>query len=443
VLSKLRRARLLAAANPTQPGTLDTHPLVREHFGQQLKRDRPDAWREGNDCLYEHLKKRTKEFPDTIEELAPLYAAVAHGCAAGRYQEALDEVYYRRIGRGKEFFSTNKLGAFGADLAALVSFFDPPWQKPVPQLPDQYQAFILNQAGFRLRALGRLTEAVQPSQAGLKARISLEDWSNASAAASNHSELYLTLGDLRQALFYAEQSIELADKSDDSFRRMVGEGTLANALFQAGRLSEAEAAFRKAEGMQKDRQPQYSLLYSLGGFQYCDLLLEQGKYEEVENRAAQTLQVAKRNLWLLDIALDLLSLGRAYLLRAREGKTGDYAQATDYLNQAVDGLRLAGTLDYLPRGLLARAELNIVKRDFSRARDDLDEALSIAMRGEMRLYEAGCHLGYARLHVAQGEKEQAQESLTTARMMIERMGYHRRDKDVAEIGRQLEEMPDE
>ncbi len=192
------------------------------------------------------------------------------------------------------FSASDKLGAFGADLAALGSFFDPPWQNPVPELTDADQAFILNVAGFRLRALGRLTEAVQPLQAALEADISLEDWGSAAADASNLSELYLTLGDLRQAVAYAEQCRELADKSGDSFRRMVSEATLADALSQAGRLSEAEAAFRKAERMQKDWQPEYPLLYSLHGFLYCDLLLEQGKYEEVESRAAQTLQLAKQ-----------------------------------------------------------------------------------------------------------------------------------------------------
>ncbi|HKQ51542.1 MAG TPA: toll/interleukin-1 receptor domain-containing protein, partial [Pyrinomonadaceae bacterium] len=345
VLSKLRRARLLAAASPTQPGTLDTHPLVREHFGQQLKHDHPHAWREGNDRLYEHLKNTTKEFPDTVEELAPLYAAVAHGCAAGRHFEALDEVYFNRICRGDKFFSTKKLGAFGADLAALTSFFDPPWQNPVPNLPAASQAFVLNLAGSCLRALGRLTEAVQPTQAGLETDISLEAWRSASAVAENLSELYLTLGDLRQAVAYAEQCRELSDKGGDRFRRIVGETALADALSQAGRLSEAEEAFRIAELMLQDYSPRYPLLYSLPGFQYCDLLLGQGKYEEVESRAAQTLQWAKQQLGLLESGLDLLSLGRAYLLRAQKEKTGDYARAAEQLNRAVDGLRLAGMLD--------------------------------------------------------------------------------------------------
>jgi len=37
ILAKLRRARLLAGEDPHSPGQLDTHPLVREYFGEQLR----------------------------------------------------------------------------------------------------------------------------------------------------------------------------------------------------------------------------------------------------------------------------------------------------------------------------------------------------------------------------------------------------------------------
>ena len=221
---------------------------------------------------------------------------------------------------------------------------------------------------------------------------------------------------------------------------MVSRTTLADALHQAGRRAEAEAAFREAEQMRKADQPDSPLLYSLSGYTYCDLLLEQGKYKEVQTRAAQTLQLAKQHRGLLDIALSLLSLGRAYLLQAQEEKTGNYTQAADYLNQAVDGLRQASTLHHLPRGLLARAELHILNNEFIRAHFDLKEAMSIAVRGKMELYEADCHLVYARLFVAQGEKDKARESWAKFKEMVGRMGYHRRDKDVKEIEQQIGEM---
>jgi tetratricopeptide (TPR) repeat protein len=440
LLVRLRQVRLIAPESRHQPEALDAHPLVREHFGQQLRGEHLQAWREGHNRLYEHLKAAAKEYPDTIEEMAPLYAAVAHGCQTGRHQEALIEVYWRRIRREREAFSVKKLGAFGADLAALFGFFDRPWHQPVAGLTQEAKAFVLTEAGSDLRALGRLAEAAQPMQTGLEAHIAQEDWGNAAISAGNLSELYLASGDLAQALAYARQSVDLADRSGDAFERLKQRGKLATALHQAGRLPEAEAAFREAEEMQKEEQPQFPLLYSLGSFLYCDLLLGQGEYQEVQNRAGQTLEWAKQYGDLLDIALDHLSLGRAYLLQAQQEGTGDpstlrtiFSQAEAHVNRAVDGLRQAGAQEFIVRGLLARAELCRVTGSLDRARADLEEALSIATRGGMRLHQADCHLEYARLHLAYGEKEKAWQSLAQAKAMIEDMGYHRRDREVAEL----------
>jgi tetratricopeptide (TPR) repeat protein len=448
-LKHLNQARLIADRDPYAADTLDCHPLLREYFGEQLRTSNPKAWREAHSRLYEYYKTSVKELPDTLEEMAPLFAAVAHGCQSGQHQEVYDEVYRKRTRRGNEFFSTKRLGAFGADLAAVSGFFDPPWQKPVDGLREESKVTALAIAGFDLRALGRLAESAQPMQAAVEAAKAREDWKNAAAGAGNLSELYLTIGDLAQALDYAHQSAELADCSGDAFQRMGKRTTLADALHQAGRLPEAEAAFREAEEMQKARQPQFPLLYSLPGFQYCDLLLSQGKYQEVQSRTSQTLEWVKNQLGLLSVALNYLSLGRAYLQEATltrasrslslegRGVGGEGArsasQAATHLQRAVDGLRQAGQQDDLPRGLLARAELHSFAGDFTRGQNDLDEAFTIATRGGMRLHEADCHLEYARLYLAQGKKDQAREHLAKAKALIEQTGYHRRDGEVKEI----------
>jgi tetratricopeptide (TPR) repeat protein len=433
-LARLRGARLLSEIDPDQPDTLDTHPLVREHFGERLQGDYADAWREGHNRLFEHLKATAKEYPDTLEEMAPLYAAVAHGCQAGRHQEALDDVCFERIWRWNQAYSWRKLGSFGADLAALSGFFNPPWRRLVAGLSESTEGFILNGAGFCLRALGRLAEAAQPMQASLEAYAAQEVWEYAAIIASNLSELALTVGDVAEALDHARQSVDFADRSGDAFQRMANRTGLADALHQAGRLEEAEAAFGEAEAMQEEWQPGYPVLYSLQGHRYCDLLLGQGKYEEVQGRATQTLEWAKQaGASLLSIALDYLSLGRAHLLHSIQQGTGDYIQAAAHLDQAVDGLRAAGMQDYLPRGLLARAALRRVMGDTEQARTDLDEAAAIAERGGMRLHQADCHLEYARLYLAEGEEGQARQHLAAAKAMIEDMGYHRRDGEVTEL----------
>ena len=433
----LRAARLLSAPEPNEPDTLDCHPLLREHFGEKLQKSNPQAWRKAHSRLYEYYKSHAKDFPDTLDEMAPLFAAVAHGCQAGRHPEALAEVYFPRIARGNEGFNTRKLGAFGADLAVLSGFFDPPWRQPVAGLRQTDKSWVLGAAGFELRALGRLTEAAEPMKAALDATISLKDWGNAAVSTSNLSELYLAMGDIKQAIEYARQGVELADRSGDAFQQMARRTVVANTLYQAGNLTEAEAAFRQAEEMQKKAQPEFPLLYSLRGFQFCDLLLGQGNHREVQERAGKTLEWAKAQKVLLDIALDHLSLGRAHLLQAQSEGTGDYSQATKYLERAVEGLRQAGTQDQVPLGLLARAELRRVTGDMDKAQRDMDEAFSIATRGGMRLYEADCHLGYARLCLASRDKDKARQHLAQAKKMVEEMGYHRRDKEVEEVERQL------
>jgi tetratricopeptide (TPR) repeat protein len=432
-LNNLRTAGLLAKEDPAMPDALDCHALIREHFGEKLEENNSEAWKEAHNRLYGYFKNQAKEYPDTIDEMSPLYSAVTHGCQAGRYQEVFDDVYWRRIQRGDEFFSLKKLGAFGANLVAISEFFDSLWDKPVAGLIETFKAFVLNEAGFDLRALGHLKEAAQPLKAGLEAQIAQEDWENAARAAGNLSGLYITTGDTALALEYADQSVNLADKSGDAFWRMAMRTTMADALHQAGRQSEAESLFREAEEMQKEDQPEYPTMYSLWGFRYCDLLLSQGKYQEVLSRAEQTIEIARSANWLLDIALDHLSIGRAHLLQLIQEGSQDFTPAKEHLNQAVDRLRQAGQQDDLPRGLLARAELYRAQGEFDKAQHDLDEAMTIAERGGMRVHQADCHLGYARLHLAMGDNDRAREHLAIAGEMIGQMGYHRRDREVRDL----------
>lgn len=188
VLTTLRELRLIACSVPPplrgasrelksqssvrdgESGeALDCHPLVREYFGDRLSSEQPDAWIVAHDRLYEYYRKLpAKELPDTADEMAPLFQAVVHGCHAGKYQKALDEVYWPRIQRGQMYYAGKKLGAHGAELSALASLFDAPWRDPVRDLPKLVQAFLLNQTAYSLRALGRLAEAVAPMKKGVE-----------------------------------------------------------------------------------------------------------------------------------------------------------------------------------------------------------------------------------------------------------------------------------
>jgi hypothetical protein len=429
------------------PEAIDAHPLIREYFAKQLRETQPTAFKEAHSRLFDYLCKKTPHRPDGIDGLQPLYQAVVHGCLAGRQQESCDKVYFDRILRGPGrdgFYSSKKLGAIGADLAAVAAFFDEPWRRVSPNLREPDQAWLLNQAAYSLGALGRLTEALEPMRAGLEMPVQRKHWKNAAASASNLSELEVTLGRLADGVADARQSIAHADQSGDAFQRMVGRTTAADALHQSGQRAEAGTLFAEAERMQKEWQPEFDLLYSLQGFQYCDWLLapaERAGWEvvldepqssiegidDVERRAKSALQIVLNgSRRLLDIGLNQLTLARVGVIRtmlthALPQPALDVAD----VDAAVNGLRSAGVVDHLARGHLTAALYHFVRGQHDLARANLAEAEQIAERGPMPLILADIALYRARMFRDKAE-------LAKAGKLIRELGYGRRYDELAD-----------
>jgi serine/threonine protein kinase len=161
ILARLRRARLLAGEDPHNPGHLDTHPLVREYFGEQLRSQRTETWKECNKRLYHYYRMLAPQLPDSFREMEPLFLAVICGCNAGLFREALHEVYIPRIQRGSAHFAANVIGARGALLSVLVHFFEHGrWGSSVVEmgveghsLTAEDQLVILMQAALYLTAI--------------------------------------------------------------------------------------------------------------------------------------------------------------------------------------------------------------------------------------------------------------------------------------------------
>jgi hypothetical protein len=99
------------------------HPLVRKYFGEQLRSQQKDAWKECNRPLFYYYQTLAPQLPDSFREMEPLFSAVICGCNARLFREALHEVYIPRIQRGNASFAANVLGARAARLTVLVHFF--------------------------------------------------------------------------------------------------------------------------------------------------------------------------------------------------------------------------------------------------------------------------------------------------------------------------------
>jgi tetratricopeptide (TPR) repeat protein len=458
-LNRLIEIDLLSLSGEGEDASIDAHPLVREYFAEQLQKESPEAFREAHSRLFDHLCEVTPHRPDDLEGLAPLYQAVVHGCLAGRQQDACADVYFDRILRGTGnggYYSTDQLGAIGSNLGAVAAFFDEPWSQTSTNLTDSAQAWLLNESAVNLRALGRLTEAVEPIRAAGDKRVAQANWKNAAVNYSNLSEFEVTLGQLREAVADARRAIELAERSGDSFRITVIRTTAADALHQAGERAEATVLFAEAERMQAERQPTFPLLYSIQGSQYVDLLLApaertawqivlhsrgsaavlaalqalrlQGSAicEESERRITQTLEWAIAcKADLLSIALDHNNIARARMYRAlcSVPKAEIYTLRSE-IGAALAKLRQASQQTNIPLGLLTAALFaGTLGNDQAEARRYLVEAQQIAERGPMPLYLADVHLHRARLFRDKAE-------LAKARALIEKHGYWRRKEEL-------------
>ena len=190
--------------------------------------------------------------------------------------------------------------------------------------------------------------------------------------------------------------------------------------------------------MQKQGSLTYPFLYSLKGFQYCDLLLGQGQVQEVKERAAETLELAMQHRRLALIASGQPLTGPRMCCSKRNRQ----ARAIPRRQQSF--------CNALWTGCDEQGQCITYRADCWRARSCIGsmvitggpsaiwpKCLRIATRGPMGLYIADYHLESARLHLARGKQNKAREHYSTAKEMIERMGYHRRDNEVKEIAQQL------
>jgi hypothetical protein len=477
-LGGLERAKLLTMNRDAAAlVSIDAHPLIRDYFAKELREHNPGPWRRAHRRLYEHLRDTTEEGDEpTLKDLEPLYQAITHGCKAGLHRKACDEVYYDRIVRGNENYSAFKLGAVGSDMAALSSFFEQPWSRLSKSFTKTDQAWLMNEAGFRLGLLGRLTEAQVPLQSAVKGAVRMKDWANAATYSFNLCDVALSLGAIDEAIGYARNAVMYADRSRYASKRYYQRGMLAVALNMAGKESEASSHFERAEKIRTATAPDKPELYPPNI--YCDLLLSifdravwqqlispkpnirmvksQQRLHAISLRAETTLKISVSHNWLLRTALGHLTLGCAQFYmailncdRSMERSKRDKPRirirvSSDVRREfdlAVDWLRRASVQNQLPQGLLRRSLVRFCSADRIDSQVDLDEAWEIAEKGPMPLHMADIHLYRARLFhdvkpypwnkFADGREGRGpKDDLKDARKLIEQCGYWRRKEEL-------------
>jgi tetratricopeptide (TPR) repeat protein len=449
-INKLSQFGLLAADESQTELTVETHSLVLRWFSDAVAKRWPDAWKKGHTLLFSHLEDVSEENPSTLEGMATLYSAMSHACKAGRYQDAL-RIFRRKIHPDYtvprvsiELHESNvakrKFKALFEELESLRGLFRHAWDDPVPELSPEDQAYVLNHAGFRLRSLGRFSEASPALKAAQTRYEEIGELVHASMVASHLKGLYMSVGDLVTAAERAQHAVELAQRCaappDILVTRM---SRLADVLHQMGRFDEAESQFRAAEQGQRNQTAEERFLFLLNGFQFCDLLLDQGKFEEVRERCTWSLRRTRREATArLPVVLTRLMLGKTHLRKFVELRTAvDLALAGKSICLAVEELRDIGQQMFMPLGLLARAELHRTGGQFDEAIRDLQLVRHMCAdrrpEDQMRLHLAECHMEWCRTELARDNLHAARQSLAKAAELVESTGYVRRERAIAEL----------
>ncbi|WP_158815703.1 toll/interleukin-1 receptor domain-containing protein [Methylocapsa sp. S129] len=492
-VARLREVRLLAPPDPAAPNALDAHPLVREWFGERLRGTNEAAWKAAHGRLYEHLRDTTREGDEpTLTDLAPLYQAIAHGCSAGRHQEALNYVYKQRICRWiyivgsldsvLEFYSRHRLGASGSDLAAISFFLESLYTKAVKTLDAIDQWFVIGEAAYCLEAQGRLSESLEARRASGSGI--LEFPVDAVTDEILLGEIELLTGDIPAAIASANRAVAASGYRainhagiSDRYRMIGASTTLADALLAAGDFREASSLFADAEKRQRQIQSEDRRIYHQGVSHRCALLLDKRQWVSACERAHAAFDVSAYDKFPHHIAEDVLNLARAELGAALAGAEaqrralcflsfgdqtwrGTNGSVQRCFDESVAALRASAINANLVGALLARAALLRCIGDWPGAARDLDEVEEIAEPGPMRLFLCDMALERARLAFARIEafaplngliddgppkpvlpdaaeaerlKEEARTNLGIARKLITECGYHRRDEELAEL----------
>jgi tetratricopeptide (TPR) repeat protein len=419
--------------------SLDAHPLVREYFAQQLRAQSLRAWQSAHIRLYQYMCAAAPDLPDDYPAMAPLLQAFAHGCLAGEHRECLDEVYRRRIERGRQHYLTNALGAISTEIYLLGFLFKKRWTETADTIQGERQVYVFRQTGLAFRALGDLDAAAAHLATAVELSQRINDRDSEVNSCRHLAQTLTTAGRLQEACARAQQAVDRTDPGVNQFDVVAAWAGLGHVLHQLGDPDAAIGCFEQAELLLNQDECGNKHLSSLQGLRYCELLLERGNYDEVLQRTEIVSHREDRANFRAAQALGRVMRAKAlYLTRINPADLSKQsAEIPPMLDEGLTALRNAGQREFYVFGLLCRADLRAHEGNAAGAQTDLDEAWEMAKRGTMKLHMADIHLCRARLFGPR-QKELAypwgspQADLAAARELIEQCGYHRRDEELAD-----------
>jgi tetratricopeptide (TPR) repeat protein len=426
----------VAGEDPQNPGYVDTHPLVREYYGEQLRGQRSEAWQECNKRLFNYYRTLAPQLPDSFAEMEPLFLAVICGCNAGLFREALHEVYIPKIQRGNAHFAANALGATGPLLLVLGHFFEHGrWGSLIEtaiegqRLTEEDQLFILMQAGLYLTVtrgfgapetgicyeraeplchsvnrprllfmqwLGQIRYALMTDK--LSAAMQIAERVHALAQEQNDAGLMLAayqvfaaifyfLGEFDSSRKYARRGVQIWRSGgvkfppEDLDMPVVGclcHGALSK--WHLGEIGSCKANMNEAISLARKLNDVHALAFAL------NWAAKLGNCErnpaEVDRLAAELIELSTRYNFVYWLIIGAIWRGWA------RSASGDTAEVIPWIEQRIRDYRATGSMLRMPYFLALKAEALYFADRTSEALEAITEAEGAVERSEERWWSA-------------------------------------------------------
>lgn len=404
-----------------------THPLIKAYFKTAFYDEDKELCHKR---IYEYFGEHAPDQPETLEEMAPLFEQVYHGCAAGLYDEARRDVYWNRILKREKFFLFRNLGAWETDLSLLRNFFP---EGDLSRLPlasnKKSQSWLLNSAGLVLVFTGRPREAREPLLTGVQMDIAAGDWKSASTAYDNLCELQFRVGEIKDALESAKKSLGMAQKVGLDYEIMTSKVYLGHILHLSGARKEAEKRFKEADEVCAKISP-YRLHRGWGVF-YADFLISIKSIGEALELTRQNLDICQAD----NSVNDLCACHRC--LAAIERTNGNHKVAKIHAQKALELARKIGLPFLEIETLLEYGRLYLDTEKHKDAISAGNEVLRLCDRTGFSLYEPDAEVILGKAYLAQKEFDQAKKFANSALSKAKKMGYRLAEDDASSLLKEI------
>ena len=444
---RLSQLQLTSISESNSSIEIDTHPLIREYFSNELRNKYQNAWTDGNLRLYNYLLMRSNSEKSLNKQLDILFLAVSHGCKASKQQEVYSEVYEKRIKQGELVHDARILGGFGTKLEAVAGFFDHIWDKPSAILKTETKIEVLAEASFAIRSFGVIDESVEPLIEAISLSAEINDFISATMYSSNLSEIYMLLGDKANAIALTEQSAFYAQKTQNIWKhKWIQMAKEAEVLSKFGFSVKAHDLYNEAEILQAEHDPASPRFYGVLAFKQFDFLLApyetdiliSGKRSELfiddltKLKEKSILVNEQNNYWqsVLHIALGKLTLSRINMLLSICESNINHSDIYVNIDSALTELKTSGRQEYLPYGLIARSRYYAAIDKIDTALKDLNEAMIVSQQSHMRLHEFSILVEFLHIYTLVEDLESANNIKKQIVSLRDSTGFSHKDLEI-------------